>query len=638
MGRTEPPPPIKRSLAVIVIADVVGYTRLMERDEGGTHARLREIRAEVIDPRVSEYGGRVEKTAGDGMLVEFASATAALRCAVDVQRELSHRNLHAAPDVRIDFRIGINLGEIIDDGTEIAGDGINVASRLETLADPGGICISSNVYDQVHEDLGFGFIDIGEQQVKNIARPVHAYRVRLGAGPTKEWGKRRFFRNLRWWWVGAGATTVMVLLAVIALLARGDWLKSDSVARSGTAQPPAMSIAVLPFTIDGAKGVEESVAQRLTQDVTTAVAHAPYIFIASYGSVSGYKGKAVDAPAAGRALNVRYVAEGDLRGEGDKIIVGVRMTDAATSRHLSNVRLETTASKLNTNSAAVAGALADQIMRMLFNSEMDRASQQSGTKADAMVLWLRGVSVEDGTADGAREALKLYDESLRLDPKFATALATRTITSGTLIGREPPGPNRDRLIREMDDFSLRAVAADARNPLAWSARATALTFQRRWNEALEALDESSRVDPNRPIAYVIRARIMMAMGRPQDSLAELDKAVAVDPSYNDYSTTLADRCIANSALGRYDDVIHLCERAAVLTVTGNDSIYIFLTAAYAQKGEVAKAQAAKVQLLRIQPGFTIARLQMLLPDEPELRKQFDEHVIAGLRKAGVPEQ
>ena len=204
--------PVARRLAAIVIADVVGYTRLMESDEAGTHARLREIRDNVTDPRIAEFGGRIVKTAGDGMLVEFPSATAALRCAVDVQREMGHRNLYVADDAKIEFRFGINLGDILIDGDDIAGDGVNVTSRLETLAEPGGICIGSTVYEQVHGDPGFGFVDMGEQQVKNIARPIRAYRVTLGKGVT---------RNSAW-------RTCSAAGVVLGQRVRSDWWPSVS--------------------------------------------------------------------------------------------------------------------------------------------------------------------------------------------------------------------------------------------------------------------------------------------------------------------------------------------------------------------------------------------------------------------------
>ena len=559
------PETITRRLAAIVIADVVGYTRLMERDEAGTHARLREIRAGVIDPKISEYGGRIVKTAGDGMLVEFPSATAALRCAVDVQRELGHRNLYVAPDTRIAFRMGVNLGDIIDDGTEIAGDGINVASRLETLAEPGGICVASNVYEQIHDDLGFGFVDIGEQQVKNIARPIHAYRVKLAAGATKEWGKRPFFRDRRWWLAGGVAAIVIVVTAAIVYRGGTDLFRSASVANSGPGQAPAMSIAVLPFSVVGGKAVDESLAQNLTQDVTAALARsARYALVASYGSVSSYKGKAVDARAAGRDLNVRYVAEGDIRQDGDKVVVSARMIDAGTARQVWSDRLDTTITQLSTNTAVVAGLLANRIRSTLVDSEVLRASQQSGAKADATVLWLRGGTAYDGTLNGARDALKLYDESLRLDPKFIGALLSRADISGALIELDPQA-DRDRLIGEMEDFSRRAVAADNSDPRVWVVRADALARQYRWNEALEALDEMLRIDPNRAAqAHMQRALFMTWMGRPQDALAELDKAVAFDVREADDGEILRLRCRAHLALGRYDDAIKFCERSAGL--------------------------------------------------------------------------
>jgi tetratricopeptide (TPR) repeat protein len=270
-------------------------------------------------------------------------------------------------------------------------------------------------------------------------------------------------------------------------------------------------------------------------------------------------------------------------------------------------------------------------------SEIRRASQ-SGAKADAPVLWLRGHAAIDGTLNGFREALKFYDESLRLDPKFAPALASRTWINDVFLDIDPEA-DRDLLIREMDEFSRRAIVAGYSDSRAWFARSLALRSQYRWNEALEALDESLRIDPRDSRVYLERARIMTGMGRQQDALAELDKAVALDARDADDGQVLRARCRAHLLLGHYDDAIKLCERAAPLTI-GSPSIYAYLTAAYAQKGEMTKASAAKAQLLRLAPAFTIALLKRgsRLSEAPEYWEQSETHFHAGLRKAGVPEQ
>jgi adenylate cyclase len=630
----------QRRLAAIVSADAVGYSRLMGRDESGTVAALKAHRRELIDPKIAEHNGRIVKTTGDGLLLEFPSVVDAVRCAVDVQRGMAERNTSIPADHRIEFRFGINVGDIIIDGEDIFGDGVNVAARLQALAEPGGIYVSKVVRDQVLDKLNFTFEDLGAQRVKNIARPVEIFRVDFENAPPRTasparpvWRLLRRAAGLRW--LGGGVIAVCVVAFAVWSLWHFSKTTSSSAPASG--QAPAMSIAVLPFNAVGGKVIDESLAQSLTQDVTAALARsARYALVASYGSVSRYKENALDVRAAGRDLNVRYLGEGDIRQDGDKVVVAVRMIDAGTARQVWSDRLDTTTTQLSTNADAVAGVLANRIRKALFDSEVRRASQQSGAKADAADLWLRGIAVEDGTLNRAREALKLYDESLRLDPKFAPALINRTLINESLLELEPQA-DRDRLIREMDDSSGRAVAADRSDPRAWAARSAALVFQYRWNEALEAFDESLRIDPNRTAAYKGRALVMIWMGRPQDAFAELDKAVALDVREADDGETMRIRCRAHLALGRYDDAIKVCERAAALQDTW--SIYLYLAAAYAQQGEMSKASTAKAQLLKLQPGYTIARFRTLrISDAPAYWQQAEAHIIAGLRKAGLPEQ
>jgi class 3 adenylate cyclase len=276
--------PVNRRLAAIVVADVVGYTRLMERDEAGTHARLKEIREQVIDRRIREAGGRIISTAGDGMLVEFSSATAALRCAIEIQREMRARNLPLSPDERIELRMGINLGDIIVDGQDIAGDGVNVAARLEALAEAGGICISGTVREHARDDLDVGFIDIGEQQVKNIVRPIRVFRVSLEGHPSGIASDRDVNHPARPWvrrWGLVGGLVVLGgLAATLALRPSPTPTISTAttvgptvpLARPEVRQLPAMSVAILPFTAAGATLSDQRLADALTKDLASELA------------------------------------------------------------------------------------------------------------------------------------------------------------------------------------------------------------------------------------------------------------------------------------------------------------------------------------------------------------------------------
>jgi adenylate cyclase len=628
--------PVTRRLAAIVIADVVGYARLMERDEAGTHALLREIRDKITDPRIAEYGGRIVKTAGDGMVLEFPSATSALRCAVEVQREMGHRNLYVAPDAKIEFRIGINLGDILIDGDDIAGDGVNVAARLEALAEPGGICIGSTVHEQVHDDLGFGFIDLGEQQVKNIARPIRAYRITLGKGGTPKQALQKLFRGRRRLWVAAAAA--LLVIVVLAMFVIRDWhgsTPSAPVVASGT--PPAMSIAILPFAVTGGSAAEEQLGDSLTQDVTAALGRtARYARVVSHGLSSGYKGKAVDARVVGRELNVRYLAQGEIRHAGDKLVLNAMLIDTGNATQVWDDRMELPVAQGNLGNDAIAAQIARRIRIGLVDAETRRAAHQSGANASAVELWLRGVAViDDGSLPGTLEARKFFDAALRVDPMQVGALYGQVWASINLLSVDPHA-DRNHLLQQMDEFSRRAVAADRNDLRAWMARSDALARQWRWAEASEALAEVIRIDPTYTYAYHRRALMLIWTGRPEEVFVQLDKAIALDPREADDADALFIRCRAHLSLGRYDEAINACERSAALE---NDWVtYMFLTAAYAQENQMAKAAATKSRLLKVQPEFTIGRMKTAgVSDNPVFWQQTETHVFAGLRKVGIPD-
>src|SRR6201993_4826261 len=281
-----------RRLAAILAADVAGYSRLMGADEEGTHERLKALRRELLDPKIVAHHGRIVKTTGDGLLVEFASVVDAMRCAVEVQRAMPERDTDIAADNRIELRIGINLGDVIVEGDDLYGDGVNIAARIEALADAGGGFISNTVYDQVRDRLPFAFEDLGEQQVKNIARPVRVYRVRNGTGTAK---------------IPAGSALPL---------------------------PDKPSVAVLPFTNMSAEPDQEFFADGIAEDVITALSRYPSLFVIARNSSFTYKGRAVDVKEVGRELGVRYVLEGSLRKSGNRIRVTAQLVEAESNKHV----------------------------------------------------------------------------------------------------------------------------------------------------------------------------------------------------------------------------------------------------------------------------------------------------------------
>jgi adenylate cyclase len=632
----------QRRLAAIVSADVAGYSRLMGRDESGTLAALKAHLRELIDPKIAEYGGRTVKTTGDGLLLEFPSVVEAVRCAVDVQRGMAERNAGIPPERRIEFRVGINVGDIILDGEDIYGDGVNVAARLQALAEPGQICVSKVVRDQVLDKLSFAFEELGAQQVKNIARPIDVYRVlddpptAATAQPQRVVGGGGIFsgitRGARWGW-SAGAAAV-VIVAGIAIW-YGSILPKTSVAPAG---PPLMSVAVMPFTPASTSADDERLAERLTQDVTSGVERARRsALVVSHGLVAAkYKGKPIDPRAVGHDLNVRYLAEGEVRDENGAIVVIARLVETKNGTQVWSSRVA--ASRGSDGKGEIAGQLTNRLQLALHDAEQKRVASLPMQGANAMELVLHADALwdRDQSPNGRGAARKLYQDALRHDPASVPAM----IGVMGMIGDElehDPAADRERLVKEMDDLSIRAVQADRNDPRVWMDRTYALEWQERWDAALEASAEGMRIDPYRDAAVGTRAWVLIFTGRAGEALPVLDRAIALNPESSVLAWFVFAQCEAHLSLGHYDEAIAACEKYLAL----EDDWYphVFLVGAYAQKGDMAKAAAEKGEALKRDPDLSIARLKALrLWRNPVFLQRMEAHLFAGLRKAGIPEQ
>jgi len=624
-----------RRLAAIVSADVAGYSRLMGVDDSGTLAALKAHRRELIDPKIAEYGGRIVKTTGDGLLLEFPSVVDAVRCAVDVQRGMAERNAALPPEQRIDLRIGINVGDIIIDGEDIHGDGVNVAARLQALAEPGGICASRVVRDQVLDKLSFTFEDLGAQQVKNIARPVEVYRVDLGSAETQTPAARRHWqrvtRALGARWLAAGV--LVLALAGIATAWLLLPLLKPSPASADT--PPPLSIAILPFAAAPNSGDDRQYAEQLTNDLTTGLGRWRYATVTTPSLASAFSGKTIDIPSVGRQLNVRYVAEGEVRHVGEKLVVTIRLTDAKTRKQSWSDRREYEATALATNPDAAPLQLTRRLANALRDAETQRAVGDT-TPAGPLDLVLRGFAAENAQpgVNGVREARKRFEAALGLDPNFVPALVE---AAGSYSDELQFSPNPDHKLFEqkMDALTGRAVSIDSNSADAWYARAAALSWLGRWDEALSAIERAEGLKPWAAGIVVWHSWIMISTGRPADALVAAQHAAAIDPPGGGYPQLLT--CKSYLYLGRYEDAVTACEKSAGLNNSWIDQVY--LTAAYAQKGDLNKAKIAKEELLKLQPGYTIERYrETWYSGTPAFFDLVEKHLAAGLRKAGIPEK
>ena len=370
-----------RRLAAILAADVAGYSRLMGADEEGTLAALKAIRRELGDPKVKEHRGRIVKTTGDGLLIEFASVVDAVRCAVEVQRGMAERNAEVPEARRIEFRIGINLGDIIRDGRDIFGDGVNIAARLEALSEPGGICVSGIVHDQVRDKLDVAFEDMGERQVKNISRPVHVWRRRLGAKPV------------------IPASTPLPL-------------------------PDKPSIAVLPFANMSGDPEQEYFADGMVEEIITALSRIRWLFVIARNSSFTYKGQAVDVKQVGRELGVRYVLEGSVRKAGDRVRITGQLIDAATGVHLWADRFDGSLKDVFELQDRVASSVAGVIEPTLQAAEIRRAAERPTSDPTTYDLYLRALPLwSTYEKDRIIRALDLLGQAIERAPHYGPALA-----------------------------------------------------------------------------------------------------------------------------------------------------------------------------------------------------------------------
>jgi len=639
-----------RRLAAIVSADVVGYSLLMGRDDSATLAGLKAHRRELIDPKISEYDGRIVKTTGDGLLMEFPSVVEAVRCAVDVQRGMAERNAGVPAEERIEFRIGINVGDIIIDGDDIYGDGVNVAARLQALAEPGGICVSKAVRDQVLDKLSFAFEELGAQQVKNIVRPIEVYRIRDEPAAAAAIQAQRVADRGRLTPDAAQAPPAAVRkfarrqLAIVAgilvlLLAVGvgtwQWTQRQTATVARVAGPPPRSMMVLAFSAPADDAQLIKLADTLSGDVARALANSIRdANIVASSDAAATNEKPVDEHVLGRAANVRYILSGDVNAAGDDIAVTARLVDSTSAKLLGSERRTIARARMSEDHDLLVARVTAAGRDMFQSAEGRRIAAEPllGTDAQSLVARADAIMAGDDLAS-ARAARKLYEQARERDPSLVSAWLGHINTLSAELSDPATGRN-EALIAEMDRDSLRAIALDDRDPRVWQARVEALYARWQWAAAFEAIDRAIALDPSRIKLQLYKGELFIVTGRVAEGLQQISKYNTMAGSPD--STSLLMACHAHVHLGQYEEAISECERA----VAGYryDWVYLDLMAAYAATGDMTRAKAAKAQLMNIEPGFTISRFQAKqLSDNPVWIEQINTRFIPGWRKAGVPE-
>lgn len=587
---------VERRLAAIFAGDVVGYSRLMGIDEEGTLAALKAHRRAVVDPKITEHRGRIVKTTGDGILVEFASVVDAVRCAVDIQRLMAERNADTPQDRQIKFRIGLNVGDIIIDDKDICGDGVNIAARLEALAEPGGICVSRVVRDQVRDKLDFFFEDMGEQQVKNIARPVRTHRIRLETHNEE-------------------AISVTV--------------PAQSALRPVPQKP---SIAVLPFTNMSGDADQEYFSEGIAEDIITNLSHNHSFFVISRGTSFTYKGPAVDVAKVGRELNVRYVLEGSVRRAGSRARITAQLIEAASGHHLWADRYDRELADVfavqDEISRNITGAIAPGIMA----AEVQQAQRKDPNKLDAWDRIMRAHwHNRRFTRDDLAEARRLLDQAITLDPTNSMAYADLAFArhfEAVFGWGDGPAESHARL----GEAARKAVAADDSDAMAHTALAIFDLFSNRHEEARRRLDRALQLNPNSEFARGYLGASYAFGGNYDTAAPHLDEAIRLSP--RSPLLVLWYICKAWAALTakRDDEAIKFAEQAREANAEFPD-VYAVLASAHGHLQNAGPARAALQDLLQRMPGVTASDERLNRPFAQAVDK---ERYLDGLRKAGAP--
>ncbi|HEY4469617.1 MAG TPA: adenylate/guanylate cyclase domain-containing protein [Stellaceae bacterium] len=584
---------VERRLAAILAADVAGYSRLMGIDEEGTLADLKGHRRAVLDPKITEHRGRIVKTTGDGFLVEFASVVDAVRCAVDIQRQMAERNIAVPAERRVEFRIGLNVGDIIIDDKDIYGDGVNIAARLEALAAPGGICVSRVVRDQVRDKLDFSFEDMGEQQVKNIARPVRTHRV------------------------------------LIDTAAQSDTASSASPARPLPQKP---SIAVLPFANMSGDAEQEYFSDGITEDIITNLSRNHSFFVISRSTSFTYKGPAVDVGKIGRELGVRYVLEGSVRRAGNRVRITAQLIEAASGHHLWADRYDRELADVFAVQDEIARNITGAIAPGIISAEIQQAQRKDPSQLDAWDRTMRAHShIRRFTREDLAQARRLLDEAIALDPTNSMAhsdLAFAHHFEAVFGWGDAPAESHARV----GEAARKAVAADDGDAMAHTALAIFDLFSGRHDEARRRLHRALDLDPNSVFARGYLGVSYGFGGEPEAALPHLDEALRLSPRGPLLVIWHLCKGWTVSTAERYEEAVEFAEQAREANPEFPD-IYAVLASANGQLGRAAEAASALHELLRRMPGLTASDERL---NRPFARAADRERFLEGLRKAGMP--
>ena len=579
---------MERRLAAILAADVVGYSRLMERDEAGTFERTRQRRTELVEPAIARHRGRIFKLVGDGLLAEFGSAVDAVECAAAIQTAMEEANRDVPEDRRIAFRIGIHVGDVIVEGDDRHGDAVNVAARLQQVAPPGGICVSHRVMGMAHQKVAVGFDLLGEEKLKNISEAMAVYSVRL----------------------------------------------DGTLAQQAPPLPNKPSIAVLPFNNLSGDPEQDYFADGVVEEIITALSRMRLLFVIARNSSFAYKGRPVDVKQVGRELGVRYVLEGSVRKSGNKVRITGQLVDAATGVHLWADRFDGALEDIFDLQDQVTSKVVSAIAPRLERAEIERAQRKPTESLDAYDYYLRGMSgLHQWTRDGNDAALANFRRAIGIDPKFALAYA---LAARCYPQRRGSGwvTDKTREAAEAEQFARRAVELGGDDPLALCTAGFVIGYiARDFNKAAVLIERGLQLNANMAWGWLYGAWLCVWSGDPEIALERIDRAMRLSPHDPQFFVMQAIAAYAHFVAGRYAEALSWAQRAVFQRsdyVTGLRA----LAASAAMTGHEGQASDAISRLLVLDPDLRLSNLKDVIP----LQKPEDlSRMAEALRRAGLPE-
>jgi adenylate cyclase len=576
---------MERRLAAVLAADVAGYSRLMGGDEEGTLARLKAVRNALVDRKIGQHRGRIVKTTGDGLLVEFASAVDAARCAVEIQNGMAEQNAAIPQNKRIEFRIGIHVGDIIIDDNDIFGDGVNIAARLEGIADPGGICISDDAQRQIRGKIDIAYDDIGPQVLKNIAEPMRAWRLRIDAA------------------------------------AKPPLPKPSLDVPQPLALPDKPSIAVLPFQNMSADPEQEFFADGIAEDIITALSRYPSLFVIARNSSFSFKDRAVDLKQVGRELGVRYVLEGSLRKSGNRIRVTAQLVEAETGNHVWAERYDRDLADIFAVQDEITEATTIAIAPAIAGAEQQRAMRKPPATLDAWGAYQRGMwHLAKARAEDNLLAEQFFQRATDLDPMFVGGYIGLTAVLSRAKGTQD----------KEEALARRAVALNGGDAEAHSRLALALVARGDHQGACAQAERALAICPNLAAAHGALGVALAYSGRPAEGLAALETCIRLDPRDPSLVNRLNQVALAHYFCRNYEASVEAAERA-IRSFPTFPSPYRWLAAALGELGRTAEAKAALEKAIAVSPDQFDFQVR---ERPPWFRPEEHTHMLDGLRKAG----